>query len=292
MTQSQFRTLVFLLLAMLLIGVVMLYLSFTWSRAWVDVPGAGGLVPAPTAGADVALAAPLPTVTLVASPTLTPTRETPPTWTPTGTSTPFPTVTPSPTPMPSPTPSPTATPTRIVNPGRPTLAPVDITPTLHPSHTITVPTPVPLLPIPEDALTVVLLGSDQRPDWDNWRTDAIQYVVIYPDVPSVSILSIPRDLYIYIPGFWMSRINTVDMTGTTYGYAGGGFGLLNQALLYNLGISADYYAKVDMAGLRGRIDALGGIDMPVHCRLEEYWPYPNEAGEYDWLVLEPGLYHM
>lgn len=179
-----------------------------------------------------------------------------------------------------------------MNPGRPTLAPVDITPTLHPSHTITVPTPAPLLPIPEDALTVVLLGSDQRPDWDNWRTDAIQYVVIYPDVPSVSILSIPRDLYIYIPGFWMSRINTADMTGAVHNYPGGGFGLLNQALLYNLGISADYYAKVDMAGLRGLIDALGGIDMPVHCRLEDYWPYPNEAGEYDWLVLEPGLYHM
>lgn len=291
MTQTQFRTLFFLLLAVLCLGVFMLYLGVTWSHSLADVASA------PTSAMGIALAAPAPTATTgVASATpaltATPLHEEPATWTPMGTSTPWPTVTPSATPTPSPTATPTAIPTPVVNPGRPTLAPVAVTPTLHPSHTITIPTPVPLQPISKDALTLVLLGSDQRPDWDNWRTDAIQYVVIYPDVPSVTILSIPRDLYIYIPGFWMSRINTADMTGTTHGYPGGGFGLLNQALLYNLGISADYYVKVDMAGLIGLVNAIGGIEMPVHCRLEDYWPYPNEAGEYDWLVLEPGLQHM
>jgi polyisoprenyl-teichoic acid--peptidoglycan teichoic acid transferase len=141
-------------------------------------------------------------------------------------------------------------------------------------------------------LTVLLLGNDERADWQHWNTDAIHYVVIYPKIPSVSVLSIPRDLYVYLPGFHMARINTADMVGTLNRYDGGGFGLLNQTLLYNLGVTADYYAMVNMQGLRGIVDALDGIDVPVHCRIEDHWPYPNENGEYPWVVLQPGIHRM
>ncbi|MBN1247998.1 MAG: LCP family protein, partial [Anaerolineae bacterium] len=139
---------------------------------------------------------------------------------------------------------------------------------------------------------IALLGSDQRPDWEHWNTDAIQYLVVYPKLRSVSLLSIPRDLYVYIPNLKMSRINVADMYGEQYGFDGGGFGLLNQTLLYNLGITADYYVKVNFQGLKGIVDALGGIDVPVHCHLEDWWPYPNEDGTYNRMVLEPGVHHM
>jgi anionic cell wall polymer biosynthesis LytR-Cps2A-Psr (LCP) family protein len=152
---------------------------------------------------------------------------------------------------------------------------VDVTATANPSATLPIPTAVPLQPIADDAVTIVLLGSDQRPDWDDWHTDLVQYVVIHPSTPAVAILSIPRDLYVYIPDFWMSRINFADMYGEMNDYEGGGLGLLNQAMLYNLGISADYYIKVEFDGLIGLVDAMGGIDVPVHCLLEDYWPYPN-----------------
>lgn len=158
--------------------------------------------------------------------------------------------------------------------------------------TITIPTPVPRYPIPPEAVTIVLLGSDKRPDWNYWNTDAIQYVVVYPDIPSVSVLSIPRDLYVYIPNMRMSRINTADSYGERFGYDGGGLGLLNQTMLYNLGITADYYAKVDFSGLVGLVDMLGGVEVPVHCHLHDYWPFPDENGEYHILTLEPGLHHM
>jgi polyisoprenyl-teichoic acid--peptidoglycan teichoic acid transferase len=214
----------------------------------------------------------------------------PPTWTPT----PTPTITDTPTPIP-PTPTPSATATLIptaLPPHRPTAAPIDLSVT--PPYTISypIPTPVARQHIPEDAITVVLLGSDQRPDWQDWHTDAIQYVVIYPDAPSVAMLSIPRDLYVYIPGFWMNRINFADMYGEKYNYEGGGLGLLNQTLLYNLGITADYYVKVNFDGLIGMVNAIGGIEAPVHCRLEDYWPYPDENGVYPRLTLEPGIHHL
>jgi LCP family protein required for cell wall assembly len=151
---------------------------------------------------------------------------------------------------------------------------------------------VPRYHIPEDAITIVLLGSDQRPDWQHWNTDVIQYVVVYPDVPSVSVLSIPRDLYVYIPNVRMSRINTADMYGELYGFEGGGIGLLNQTMLYNLGITADYYIKVNFDGFEGLVDVLGGIDVPVHCHLQDYWPYPDEDGTYHILALDPKVHQM
>ena len=208
----------------------------------------------------------------------------PPTWTRPASPQP---VTPSlPPPTLTPTPSPPSPPIH-----RPTA--VTITSTYnHPSSTLAIPTAVPTQAIRDDAITILLLGSDQRPDWEDWHTDAVQYVVIYPDVPAASILSIPRDLYVYIPNFWMSRINFADMYGETASFDGGGLGLLNQTLLHNLGISADYYAKVDFDGLIGLIDTIGGIDVPVHCQIQDFWPYPNEQGEYYYISLEPGIQHM
>jgi LCP family protein required for cell wall assembly len=158
--------------------------------------------------------------------------------------------------------------------------------------TLPIPTAVPRQPIPDEALTIVLLGSDQRPDWDYWNTDVIQYVVVYPDIPSVAMLSIPRDLYVFVPNFWMTRINRADLYGERYQYDGGGLGLLNQTLLYNLGISADYYVKVNFDGLIGLVNAMGGIEVPVYCPLSDYWPYPNEAGEYYRITLTPGIHEM
>lgn len=222
---------------------------------------------------------PTPTETLTPTPTQTPT------------STPLPTRTPTPTATPTETPTPTITPTPLPL-TRPTAVSVVLTPTEEVSGTHPIPTAVPRYPISEDAMVIALLGSDRRPDWEHWNTDAIQYLVVYPKVPSVALLSIPRDLYVYIPTHKMNRINVADMYGERYGFDGGGFGLLNQTLLYNLGITADYYAKVNFQGLKGIVDALGGIDVPVHCHLEDWWPYPNEEGEYNRMVLEPGVHHM
>ncbi len=231
--------------------------------------------------------APPPTATTIHT-----TRVAPPTWTPTFTPSPSPTATPKP-PTPTPTFTPSVTPSPLP-PRRPTAAPVYITPTANPSDTnpFPIPTPVARYDIPAEALTIVVLGSDQRPEWNYWNTDVIQYFVIYPNIPSVTMLSIPRDLYVFLPNAYMSRINTADMHGAASGYDGGGAGYLNQTLLYNLGITADYYVKVNFDGLVTLVNTMGGIDVPVPCRLEDYWPIPDENGEFHMIALEPGLHHM
>ncbi len=276
MTDQRFAIIALLLLALLGLGLALLYSVFSTAYEQPQVTLVALQPQQPMVGEQS-------TSTATDEPSKTPTTW-PPTWTPTATATPWPTPT---WPPPTPSPIPTALPPR-----RPTAAPIYITVTPHPSATLLIPTPVPRLSISERAVTVVLLGSDQRPDWNDWHTDVIQYVIIYPDIPSVAILSIPRDLYVYVPNFWMTRINFADMYGETYNYEGGGLGLLNQTMLYNLGITADYYVKVNFDGLIGLVNVLDGIDMPVHCQLEDYWPYPNEEGEYPWLVLSPGIHHL
>ncbi len=210
---------------------------------------------------------------------------------------------PSPTPSPSPTPTFTPTPTSTLTPTpTPTPTPYLITPSPFPtvaiavqivfSSPIPIPTPVPPVPVASDAINIVVLGSDRRPNWSEWHTDAIHIVSVQTGRPAVSVISIPRDLYVYIPGFWMSRINFADYYGERYGYPGGGTALLRDTLLYNLGLRADYFVRTDFDGLIGIVDTLGGIDVPVRCRLSDYWPYPNENGEYPILTLEPGVHHL
>ncbi len=227
-----------------------------------------------------------------AAPTSTPTLEssalTPvPDPDPTATFTPEPTVTSTWTPTPTETATPSHTPTPF-SLDKPEL--IGVTPTL--SDTTAVPTSVPVAEVAPDAINVIVLGSDHRPGWSDWHTDVVQVVSIQPMVPAVTVLSIPRDLYVYIPGFWMSRINFADMYGEVFGYDGGGPALIQQTLLYNLGIPVDHYVRTDFDGFIGIVDALGGVDIPVHCRLEDHWPYPNENGEYPMKVLEPGVHHM
>jgi LCP family protein required for cell wall assembly len=167
---------------------------------------------------------------------------------------------------------------------------IDVTPTV--SDTTAVPTAVPVAEVAPGAINIVVLGSDHRPDWSEWHTDAVQVVSVQPLVPAVTVLSIPRDLYVYIPDFWMSRVNFADMYGELYGYEGGGPALVQQTLLYNLGIPIDHYVRTDFDGLIGIVDALGGVDVPVHCRLEDFWPYPDENGEYPIKIVEPGVHHF
>jgi LCP family protein required for cell wall assembly len=222
---------------------------------------------------------PTPTLTPLPSPSSTPL----PTLTPTATCTPKPTDTPTATP----TPTPTVTPTPFA-----LAAPVLVSVTVSVSDTTPVPTAVSPLKSAEGAINIVVLGSDRRPDWTEWHTDAIHVVSVRPEVPAVTVLSIPRDLYVYIPGFWMSRINFADVYGELYGYEGGGPALIQQTLLYNLGIPVDHYVRTDFDGFIGIVDALDGIDIPVHCTLTDHWPYPDETGEYPIKTMGPGVYHM
>jgi len=239
---------------------------------------------------------PPPTATNLPVPSTTPSPTPGPTDTPLP-DVPLPTGTPSPTVSPTVAPSPSPIPSLLPTPAPATLVfpesfPIPGPQATVPSTTLLIPRPVLPVPVASDAINIVVLGSDQRPDWSEWHTDVVQVVSVQRDRGAVSVISVPRDLYLYIPGFWMSRINFADFYGEAYDYAGGGPALVRDTLLYNLGIRVDYFVRTNFDGLIGIVDTLGGVDIPVHCRLSDYWPYPDENGEYPTLTMEPGVRHM
>ena len=136
-----------------------------------------------------------------------------------------------------------------------------------------VPTSVPLVPRENNLVNIILLGGDDELTNDGFaRTDTMIVVSINRDSNTVSMLSIPRDLFVYIPttSGLMERINVVYDFGESVGWTGGGFGLLRQTIFYNFGINVHYYARVNFSGFTELIDTLGGVNIAVDCAYQDY----------------------
>lgn len=150
----------------------------------------------------------------------------------------------------------------------------------------------------DETVTFLLLGSDQRrPNQTYFRTDILIIAALRPKNRQVSLISIPRDLYVYIPTVGMDRINTAYEYGIMYRYPGGGRALLADTILYNLGVRIDHLAIVDFDGFRKIVDTLGGIDVPVACpytdwRLISPDLNPNNPNNWHLYTVQPGLVHM
>ena len=123
-------------------------------------------------------------------------------------------------------------------------------------------------------VNVLLLGSDEQLSADNFiRTDTMIVVSLNVETGTVSMLSLPRDLFVYIPHGRMGRLNTAYGIGENLNWdPGGGFGLLRQTIFYNFGINVHYYARVNFSGFEAIIDRLGGVDIAVDCAYRDYYP--------------------
>jgi LCP family protein required for cell wall assembly len=136
---------------------------------------------------------------------------------------------------------------------------------------------MPQLHLDKDIVNILLLGRDTDRTDRTYRTDVIIVVSINKAANAVTLLTIPRDLFVYIPGWTMNRINTAAAHGDAIGYPGGGVALLEQTILYNLGIPIHGWARVDFQGFKNIVDIVGGVDVPVTCAMQ------------DWRLKEPGL---
>lgn len=135
-----------------------------------------------------------------------------------------------------------------------------------------VPTKVPVIRRDYELVNILLIGSDSEVTQDgSLRTDSMMIVSINTETRTVSMLNLPRDLYVYIPTPTMTRLNTVYGIGESFGWTGGGFGLLRETIFYNFGINVHYYATVNFTGFETIIDTLGGVDIGIECRYEEYF---------------------
>lgn len=115
-------------------------------------------------------------------------------------------------------------------------------------------------------VTMLVMGIDYR-DWVAGegapRTDSMMVVTFDPITGEGGFLSIPRDLWVEIPGFGHNRINTAYMFGEANQLPGGGPALAVQTVEDLIGVPIQYYAVIDFATFERFIDEIGGIDVLV-----------------------------
>ncbi|MEA3336098.1 MAG: LCP family protein [Chloroflexota bacterium] len=191
-------------------------------------------------------------------------------------------------------------PPNIVLASRPQAGDVETTetaPQQKPAISSALPGTSPSLILPQveqdNRITMLLLGVDQRPDdYSPPRTDNIIVVTVDPDTGNAGMISLPRDLYVPIPGFEQGgKINTAYVVGETSDYPGGGGALAKNTVSEFLGYPVDYYVKINFDGFEKVIDLLGGIDVVVPNTIHDE-EFPTIDYGYSTFHIDAGDQHL
>lgn len=138
-------------------------------------------------------------------------------------------------------------------------------------------------------VNVLVMGLDYR-DWQSGegapRTDTMILLTVDPLARTAGILSIPRDMWVNIPGgFDYGRINTAYSLGEAYKYPdGGGPGLAMATVEELLGVPIDYYAQIDFGAFVRFIDEIEGIKIDVKEKMKV-----DPLGDDNVKTLRPGV---
>ncbi len=119
---------------------------------------------------------------------------------------------------------------------------------------IDIPAPLPMLEVKDEVHILALLGTDRQSPYVG-RTDAILLLIYHPRLARASLVSLPPDMLVYIPGYTIQRLDIA--------YAVGGFEAFSRTLEYNLGICVDQYVLVNLDDFVDFIDELGGLYVDV-----------------------------
>jgi LCP family protein required for cell wall assembly len=128
-----------------------------------------------------------------------------------------------------------------------------------------------------DRVSILALGVDNSEG--RGLADTIIAVSVWPETGEMSALAIPRDSRVYVPGVGVRRVNEA--------HSFGGLPLTLDTVELLLGLPFDYYMEVDVPGLAGLLDAVGGIDLEVEKRMY----YRDRAGGLT-IDLQPGFQHL
>jgi len=141
--------------------------------------------------------------------------------------------------------------------------------------------------------TVLVVGLDRRAGETGlaYRTDTMMLASLDPATHSLGILSIPRDLYVEVPGYSeLQRVNSPMVLGELR-QPGYGPQLMMQTVQYNLGIRVHDYVAVDFNTFIKVIDAIGGVEIDVPYNISDP-QYPDMYYGYDPFYIRAGLQQL
>lgn len=134
-----------------------------------------------------------------------------------------------------------------------------------------------------DRITIVAMGLTQRTT-EPARTDTLLVMDVDPATHHINMLSVPRDLWVNIPGYGQGKL--------AIAYEIGGPKLAAYTLEHELGIPVDYTLAMTFRGFMHVVDAMGGVTVDVPQELKDP-TYPCLTG-YDYcpIDIKPGVQHM
>ena len=137
-------------------------------------------------------------------------------------------------------------------------------------------------------VTILVMGIDRRCDETGpVRTDTLMLLTIDPVGKTAALLSLPRDLWVEIPGFGVDRINQAHYFGEIFEYPGGGPALAVDTVEAVLGTDIHYYGTVNFNAFIEIVDLIGGIKIDVPEAIDDP-TYPDECYGFDPFSIEAG----
>lgn len=130
-------------------------------------------------------------------------------------------------------------------------------------------------------VNILLIGIGGDNHQGGQLADTIVIASLDPFNKEIAMLSVPRDLWMAIPGQWSTKVNAAHALGeesefAETGYPSGGPGLLQKTLEQHLGIPIHYYARVDFSGFEQAVKAVDGVSVDVPETVCDYtiaWQY-------------------
>lgn len=121
---------------------------------------------------------------------------------------------------------------------------------------------------PSDPFYMLLIGADKSEDRDasgefggSYRTDSMILARVDPQEKEVTLISVPRDTRVNIPGHGEQKINAA--------YAFGGASLAVDTVSELAGVPISHYAEIDFDGFKAVVDALGGVEVDVPMEIND-----------------------
>jgi len=133
------------------------------------------------------------------------------------------------------------------------------------------------VPVPRDLLFILVVGSDARPGQNLRKAngDSLHLLAVNPKTLQGTIMGIPRDAWVEIPGKGNGKINSALSMG--------GPDLLAKTVRHLTGLPVHYWVLTGFSGLSSMVDDLGGVDVFVDHRMDD-----RESGAH----FEAGWHHF
>ncbi len=134
--------------------------------------------------------------------------------------------------------------------------------------------------LPAHPVNILVIGGDGAPNRQGVRSDTLIVLRLDPQTRTVSMLSVPRDELVQIPGYGQNKINAA--------FSYGGVRLCLQVVKQYLGIPINDFVYVDFTGFQDVVNKLGGAYLMIDTR------YYNNTATDDWssIDIQPGYQRL